>query len=122
MKPLLALVSLAVGMPGCAERVPLETPRPPGNYPRITRMVAHPMVIHRGEKIILHWDTANAGNVTIEQAIDPESDIRAEFQAIGTFPASGTLELYPRQSTTYIVSCGNEVIGCSSAGVHVTVK
>lgn len=85
-------------------------------------MVANPRIIHRGEKVVLHWDTANAGLVTIEQAIDPEADVRAEFQSIGTFPASGTLELYPRQSTTYIVSCGNEVIGCSSAGVHVVVK
>jgi len=122
VKPLLAFVGLALSMLGCAGRVPMEEPAPPGNYPRITRMVAHPTVIHRGEKVTLHWDTANAGLVSIEQAVDPEADIRAEFQTIGTFPANGTLELYPQQSTTYIVSCGNETIGCSSAGVHVIVK
>lgn len=122
MKPLLALVGISLSMLGCAGRISLEEPPPPGNYPRITRMVVNPTVIHRGEKIILHWDTANTGLVTIEQAVDPEADIPADFQSVGTFPPNGTLELYPRESTTYVVTCGNAVIGCSSAGVHVVVK
>ena len=127
MKQLLALMGLMLGLVACAERIPVETPgvetpRVPGNYPQIGRLTAHPKIIHRGETVLLHWDARNTAEVTLEAAIDPQADIRAEFESLGTFPASGTLEVRPTGSTTYIVSCGNEIIGCSSASVHVIVK
>jgi len=54
--------------------------------------------------------------------VDPKADIRAEFESLGTFPSSGTLEVHPTESTTYVLTCGNEIIGCSSASVHIIVK
>lgn len=86
------------------------------------RFTAHPLIIHRGEAVLLHWDAKNAAGVTLEQAVDPKADIRAEFESLGTFPSSGTLEVHPKDSTTYVVSCGNELIGCSSASVYIIVK
>ena len=125
MKALLALTGIILGTVGCANRagmVPLEPPRPPGNYPQILRFVAHPSVIHRGEKVILQWNARNAEQVLIEQAVDPNADIRANFESLGTFPASGTLEVHPKRSTSYVLTCGNEIIGCSTASAHVIVK
>lgn len=122
MKQLLTLTGLILSLVGCAERIPLETPRPPGSYPQIMRFTAHPMIIHPGETALLHWDAKNAAKVTLEQAVDPKADIRAEFESLGTFPSSGTLEVHPTESTTYVLTCGNEIIGCSSASVHIIVK
>jgi hypothetical protein len=123
LKSLLALTSLAVGLVGCIERVPLENHVPlPPNFPKITRFVASPRIIHRGEKVLLQWNVRNVSEVSLERAIDPRADIRAEFDSLGTFPANGNFEVHPSESTTYIISCGNKRIGCSEASVHVIVK
>jgi hypothetical protein len=127
LKQFLILTGLILSLSGCAERFPVETPRVetppvPGNYPQIIHLAAHPMIIHRGQSATLRWETRNTTEVTLEQAADPNADIRAEFKSLGTFPASGTLEVRPNESTTYVVSCGNDLIGCSSASVHIIVK
>ena len=127
MKPLLILTGLILGLTGCVERIPLETPRVetprvPGSYPQIIHLAAHPMIIHRGQSVTLRWEARNTTEVTLEQAVDPYADIPAEFKSLGTFPASGTLEVHPTDSITYVVSCGNDIIGCSSASVHIIVK
>ena len=125
MKQVLILTGLILSLAGCAERIPLDTPETPrvaGSFPQIMRFTAHPTIIHRGEAVVLHWDAKNAAGVTLEQAVDPKADIRAKFESLGTFPGSGTLEVRPNESTTYVVICGNEIIGCSSASVHVIVK
>jgi len=122
LKQLLTLTGLVLSLAACTDRISLETPPIPGNYPQILRLTAHPMIIHRGESAVLHWDARNTGKVTLEQALDPKADIRAEFESLGTFAASDSLEVRPLGSTTYIVSCGNEIIGCSSASVHIIVK
>ena len=122
MKLPFAFAALILILTGCAERTPLEPHRPPGNYPQIGRLTAHPMTVHPGEAVLLHWDARNTPKVTLDQAIDPRAGIRAEFESLGTFPASGSLRVQPKKSTTYVVSCGNEIIGCSSASVHVVVQ
>ena len=80
------------------------------------------MIVHRGQSVTLRWEARNTSQVMLEQAVDPNADIRAQFTPLGTFPASGTLEVRPNDSITYVVSCGNELIGCSSASVHILVK
>ena len=125
MKQLLILTGLILALAGCAERIPLETPETPrvaGSFPQIMRFTAHPTIVHPGETVLLHWDAKNAAGVTLEQAMDPRADIRAAFESLGTFPSSGTLEVRPKAGTTYVVTCGNELIGCSSASVHIIVK
>lgn len=122
MKGVLALMALTC-LVGCVERVPLENPAPlPAEFPKITRFVASPRIIHRGQKVLLQWNVRNAPEVSLERAIDPRADIRAEFESLGTFPANSNIEVHPAESTTYVITCGNQLIGCSQASVHVIVK
>jgi hypothetical protein len=116
------LLGLNLATIACAGRIPLENPGPPSGFSGAVRLVAHADVIHQGEKVILRWNAPNMPEVTLEQAVDPMEDIRAKFEMIGTFPPAGTVELYPCQSVTYIVSCGTPEISCSSSAVHVVVK
>ena len=122
MKCLTILIALGLATISCRQRIPLETPSPPSAFSGAVRLVAHPEVIHQGEKVVLRWNAPNAPEVTLEQAIDPMEDVRAKFELIGKFPPGGTIEVYPRQSITYIVSCGTPAIGCSSSAVHILVK
>jgi len=122
LKALLVLPGLVMAIVGCPERIPLETPRAPADFPQFIRFVANPRIINPGEKVVLGWDAHNAREVILEQAVDPHADIRASFQQLGTFPASGTLEVHPKTNTTYVVSYDDETIGCSSASVQIIVK
>jgi hypothetical protein len=123
MKALLALAAILLSMAGCTERVPLENPALPRPESRqILRFVASPQIVQRGEMVMLHWDARNVPEVVLEQALDPKADIRADFQSLGTFPTSGTLAVYPQENTTYVLTCGNELIGCSSAAIRIIVK
>ena len=123
MKAFLALTGLILSLVGCAQRALLEAPAAPrGDFPQILRFVASSRIIHPGEKVVLQWDARGGETVVLEQALDPKADVRAQFQSLGTFPAHGTLQVSPTSSTTYIVTCGNEIIGCSSASVHIIVK
>jgi hypothetical protein len=122
MKPLAILFGLSLATIACTGRIPLEMPSPPSAFSGGVRLVAHPEVIHRGERVVLRWNAPKMPEVTLEQAIDPMEDIRAKFETIGTFAPAGTLDVYPQQSVTYIVSCGNSTIGCSSSAVHIIVK
>jgi hypothetical protein len=110
---------------GCAIRVPppVEVPRQPGVHsPEVVRFVVHPRVIKRGETAMLHWDARNANEVLLEKAADPYASRPADFHAVGKFASSGTLEVRPKVTTIYVVSCGDELIGCSSASVRVQVR
>ncbi|MBZ5611398.1 MAG: hypothetical protein LAP38_24310 [Acidobacteriia bacterium] len=121
MKLLTGLVLLL--LTGCAMRLPLEIPRKAGaTNPEVVRFVVHPAVINKGETVMLHWDARNAPEVVLEEAVDPHATRPADFHELGKFPASGTLEVRPQVSTIYVVSCGNETIGCSSASVRVHVR
>ena len=118
----LVLFTTVLGLAGCGQRVPLETPRPPANYPQLLTLTADRRTVHPGEVVLLRWQSRDASSVTIEQAIDPHAHARANFQSLGSHPASGTLEVRPKHSTTYVVSCGDERIGCSSASIYIVVK
>lgn len=123
MKPIIALAALLLGTIGCSIRIPLENPpEPRSDFPGVIRFVASPEIIHSGEKSVLQWDARNVPEVWLEKAQDPHAETPAEFNSLGKFPASGTLEVQPKASTTFVVSCGDDKIGCASASVHVTVK
>ena len=122
MRPLLPLLGLLLSSTACTERAVLEGPPLPAQQPQLLHFAAHPVVIHRGEKVTLRWEARTAAPVTLEQAIDPKADVRAEFRSLGTFPSSGSLEVYPQANTTYIVTCESTKIGCVSATVQVIVK
>jgi hypothetical protein len=117
------LFLLLISSAGCTTRIPLPTPRnPSAQSPEVIRFFAEPQVIAKGETATLHWEALNATEVMLEKAVDPHAPRRANFDLVGRFAAKGTLEVRPEVSTIYVVSCGDEVIGCSSASVRVKVK
>lgn len=123
MKPIIALAALLLGTIGCSTRIPREyPPEPRSDFPNVIRFVASPEIIHSGETAVLQWDARNVSEVLLEEALDPHAEAPAEFNSLGKLPASGTLEVRPKASTTFVLSCGDEKIGCSSASVHITVK
>ena len=78
-----------------------------------------PSVIAPGEMAVLHWSIKGATKVVIEEA----SGSRGELHKIGTFGGSGSLEIHPREDTTYVVTCeGSTAFSCASATVRVRVK
>ncbi|MGD0438495.1 MAG: hypothetical protein ABSB86_18705 [Bryobacteraceae bacterium] len=124
MKSFIGVLALLFGAIGCLTRLPLETPRPLSpSSPRILRFIARPQVIHAGEKVTLTWNAGHAEEVLLEEAKEASGGQPAEFlHSVGKFPASGSLEVWPKVSTTYVVSCGDETIGCASASATVVVK
>ena len=122
MKPFVTCFVLLI-LAACGTRIPLPTPRGPNaQSPEVIRFFGEPEVIAKGESATLHWEALNATEVLLEKGIDPHAAKRAKFQAVGRFPAKGTLEVRPEVSTVYVVSCGDEVIGCSSASLRIRVK
>ena len=74
---------------------PVETARTPDrpalvSIPRIDSFTAEPARVERGQSITLRWATTNADAVTLDQGI-------------GTVPASGTRQLFPTGTTTYVL-------------------
>jgi hypothetical protein len=118
LRSAIALVGLLLWPAGSASKTVPESPK----SPQIIQFVVEPRVIHSGETAVLRWSAQNASEVLLEEAVDPNARVRAFFHTIGKFPPDGTLEVRPAVSTTYVVSCGDERIGCSSASVHVKVK
>ena len=124
MKSFIGVLALIFGSIGCVNKVPVEPswPLTPAS-PRILRFVARPEVIHAGQKSTLTWNAKNASEVLIEKAAEASGGDPAEFlDSMGKFAASGSLEVRPKVTTTYVISCGNEKIGCASASVTVIVK
>lgn len=80
-----------------------------------------PREIVEGEAALLRWSIKGATKVVIEEA--PVSGNR-DLRKLGTFEgSSGTLEVRPRENTTYVVTCeGSTTYSCASATVRVRVK
>jgi peptidoglycan-associated lipoprotein len=58
--------------------------------PRIDSFTAEPARVERGQSITLRWATTNADNVTLDQGI-------------GAVAASGSRQLFPTATTTYVL-------------------
>jgi hypothetical protein len=82
-----------------------------------------PRKIAAGEVAVLRWSIKGATKITIEEA--PESGVGVrELRKIGTFEgSSGTLEVRPKESTTYVIACeGSTTYSRASVTVRVHVK
>jgi hypothetical protein len=78
-----------------------------------------PRVIAAGETAVLRWSIKGATKVVIEEMPEWGRDLRV----LGTFGATGTLRVSPRESTTYVISCtGPTTYSCASVTVRVRVK
>jgi hypothetical protein len=75
-----------------------------------------PRVIAPGDAAVLHWSIRGTEKVLIEEAPSGAS----ELTSIGTFGGSGSLEVYPKQDTIYVISCeGATTYSCASTTVRV---
>ncbi len=84
---------------------------------------AKPKEITAGEAVVLRWSIKGATKVTIEEAEETRSGDVA-LKKLGTFDgSSGTLEVKPESTTSYIISCeGSTSFACASVTVRVHVR
>lgn len=87
---------------------PVDRPALIGN-PRIDSFTAEPARVERGQSITLRWATTDATTVTLDQGI-------------GTVPASGSRQLFPTGTTTYVLLArgGNNGSDTRTVTVEVT--
>jgi hypothetical protein len=109
---LVALLLAAIVSPGQTER------RRPSSKSEDFIFDVQPRVIAPGEAAILRWSIKGATKVIIEEMPDSKRDLRK----LGTFDSTGRLEVYPKEATTYVVSCeGSTTYSCASVTVRVRV-
>ena len=78
-----------------------------------------PRVIESGEKALLHWSIKGATKVMIEEW----SESKRWLRFLGTFGATGSLQVAPKEDTTYLISCeGSTTYVCASVSVRVKEK
>jgi hypothetical protein len=78
-----------------------------------------PRMIAPGEAATLRWSIKGATKVLIEEA----SSSGGELHKLGTFGGSGSLQIRPKEDTTYVVTCeGSTTHSCASVTVRVRVK
>ncbi len=111
--------TLFMAATGCKKKVapppppppPKEVPPPPPPPPKaaIGQFAAEPSTIQRGQSSTLRWDVANATDISITPGI-------------GTVQAKGTRQVFPNDSTTYVLTAkGPGGSDTRSATVAVTV-
>lgn len=127
MRPIIALATLFLGATGCIRTVPVPAEVPVdlnSTCPQVLRFTANPPIIWPGAEVLLSWSVRSAPDVTIEEstASSNTANLGEYLHVIGVFPASGTLRVSPKVATTYVISSGNEIIGCASASVSVVMK
>lgn len=76
-----------------------------------------PSVIAPGDAAVLHWSVKGATRVVIKE----EPDSKHTLYKLGTFGAQGSLEVHPRESTTYVIDCEGTTALCASATVRVRI-
>ncbi len=78
-----------------------------------------PRTVAPGETAVLHWSIKGAASVLIEES----SESNRELRALGRFGGSGTLQVHPREDTTYVITCeGSTTHTCASTSVRVRIK
>jgi hypothetical protein len=81
--------------------------RPEGPPPRIIFFRTHSPQVGEGGKTTLEWETANATSVSIS--------------GVGTVPQSGSREVRPEHSTTYVLTARNAAGRVTKENVRVSV-
>jgi peptidoglycan-associated lipoprotein len=99
----LSLLALALLLfaAGCKKKIPAPAPPPPPPVvdtkpaaPTIATFVAEPSTIDRGQSSTLRWVVEGADEVSINNGI-------------GTVMASGTRQVFPSNTTTYVLTARN---------------
>lgn len=78
-----------------------------------------PREIAPGDTATLRWAIKGATKVLIEESSMSERALHT----IGTFGASGSLKVQPKEDTSYVLSCeGSTTFSCVSVTLRVRVK
>ena len=78
-----------------------------------------PRVIAAGEAALLRWSIKGATKVTLEEATESSRELRT----LGSYGGSGSLQVRPKENTSYIISCeGSTQHVCASVSIRVQVK
>jgi peptidoglycan-associated lipoprotein len=117
------VVLFAFTAAGCKKKAVVAAPPPPVEVkppaqpenrpvlaqgaPRVDSFTAEPARIERGQSITLRWATTNADTVTIDQGV-------------GAIPVSGSRQLFPSGTTTYVLIARN-ASGTDTRSVTVDV-
>lgn len=103
----------------CSQRVISPPEVPTGRIVHTFMLEASPPVIYAGDSTILRWSIEIADEVTIEEA--PRST--GKLRTMGTFNATGSLQVTPAEDTTYVISCtGATGYSCVAKAVRIRVK
>lgn len=87
-------LSLLLSIPACKKKLPTSPDIPTEVLPTITSFTASPTSITFGESSILSWSTKNATSISINQGV-------------GNVSATGTVEVSPEETTTFILTATN---------------
>ncbi|MCL4783063.1 MAG: OmpA family protein [Bryobacterales bacterium] len=97
----LLAIALLLFVTGCKKKIPAPAPLPPPVVaetkpaaPTIATFVAEPSSIDRGQSSTLRWVVEGADEVSINNGI-------------GTVMASGTRQVFPNNTTTYVLTARN---------------
>jgi hypothetical protein len=123
----MATTLLLATVEACIHKVPVEVPIDPNwTSPQVVRFVARPEIIRRGEQATITWNVRNVSRVTLEEALDPDGNPAEQWlHSLGDFPANGSLNVSPKTTATYVLSCGPPSESgpvCVSASVNIVVK
>ena len=101
---------LFLSIPNCKKKLPTEPDIPELVAPTIEYFYASPTTITQGGTSTLAWGTSNATQVFINMLT-------------GNLPPTGTLDVRPEETTTYILSAKNDAgVKISSCTVEIEVE
>ena len=85
-------------------------------------LAIEPKTIRMGETATLSWCKRDVSEILLHQAAEPHAERRAEcLHLVGRFPSQGSLQVSPRVSTTYVVSCADVGTTCAES-ITITVR
>ena len=116
LRCLLALVLL--GVPSRGQDLPRGADKQKKQTSEEFLFEVQPRVIAPGEAAVLRWSIKGATTVVIEEA----STSNSQLHKIGTFGGSGSLQVWPKEDTTYVVSCEGPTTSCASVSIRARPK
>ncbi len=113
------LALLLLGMPGRGQQSVQVIQKPDAKKADQFLFDVQPRTITAGQAATLRWSINGATKVMLEEA----SGSGRELRKIGTFGGSGSLQMHPKEDTTYVITCeGSTTFSCASVTVRVRVK
>ena len=74
-----------------------------------------PKTIREGEIAVLSWFNKNTSEVLVFEYTEVDGLQSARCRLIGRFPSKGSLDVAPRFTTTYVVTCADTGTSCAES-------